>query len=161
MPIKGVGFLVSALVLSVGASASPGGRYLCTEKTGQRHFASERSNGCEEIKLEPGWDNFGAVPSALVDVDPKSIVSQPDGKSMRVRFYLADVASDVNGKWKYDFLESTNKFYCGKRETRLSTGTYKLGGKVVYERSPTEAVSESVDAGTLNEALYQFLCESK
>ena len=136
-------------------------RYHCTKINGQRYFSSEQSGACEENKLEQGWLNFAFIPSAIVDIKSKSGISEPDGKSIWLRFYLAEPIVDVAGRWKYDFVESLNKFYCGKRETRLVKGTYRLGGKTVYSRPEAEGINETVDPGTLNEKLYNVLCQSR
>ena len=147
--------------IRTSAEADKSSRYLCVEENGQRYFSSQRSDKCKEIKLEQGWENFSLIPSAIVDIKAGSLISEPDGKTIWVRFYLAGVYAGVDGRWNYDYVESMNKFYCGKQETRLINGTYKLGGKTVHIRPESESVAESVDPGTLNEAFYNFLCEDR
>ena len=143
-----------------GTSAKADGhtRYLCVGKNGERHFSFERSAGCKEIRLERGWVNFSLDPSAIVDVKSGSVVSEPDGKTVWVRFYLASVYDSEDGIWSYDYVESMHKFYCGREKTSLVKGTYKLDGRTVHVQPESESVIETVDPGTLNEALYDSVC---
>ncbi len=147
------------MLIAVEATADQSKRYVCANKNGERHFTETYGKGCNEIQLEHGWKNFDVLPSAIIDIKPGNIISEPDGKTIWMRFYLAEIADDVNGKWQYDHVESLHKFYCGKRETRLIKGTYKLRGKTVYVRSSRESVMESVDPRTVNDAIYRSLCE--
>ena len=57
-------------------------------------------------------------------------------------------------------VESMHKFYCGREKTSLIKGTYMLDGKTVYVQPESESVTETVDPGTANEALYDFVCFS-
>lgn len=156
--VRLIAFLCVSQIAS-HASAEGARRYRCTDSNGERRFTQTHEKGCEEIRLGRGWKNFGVLPSAIVDIRPADIISVGDARSIWVRFYLAQVAQDVHGKWRYDYVESQHRFFCGKRETRLVRGTYKLHNRTVYLKRPQEAVNESVDPGTVNEALYRFVCK--
>jgi hypothetical protein len=147
------------MLLAVEASAEESTRWVCADKKGDRRFTESYANGCKEIKLEQGWKNFMVAPSAIVDIKPGDVLSERDGITVWMRFYLAEEADDAKGRWAYDYLESLHKFYCGKRETILIKGTYKLQGETVYVRSAGDSITEKVDPGTVNEAVYRALCE--
>ncbi|HJV67437.1 MAG TPA: hypothetical protein VJ550_17000 [Geomonas sp.] len=147
------------ILTTVQAAAEEGKRYVCTDKKGDRRFTEQYAGGCQEIPLEPGWKNFGVTPSVIVDIKPGDVISERDGITVWMRFFLAEDADDVKGKWVYDYVESLNKFYCGKRETTLIEGTYKFQGETVYVRSPKESITETVDPGTVNDSIYRALCE--
>ncbi|WP_324080214.1 hypothetical protein [Geomonas sp.] len=146
------------MLLAVESSAEDSKRYVCTGTKGERRFTETSISGCQEIPLEQGWRNFLVAPSAIVDIKP-GVLSEGDGVTLWMRFYLAEEADDAKGRWAYDYLESLHKFYCGKRETVLIKGTYKLKGETVFVRSAGDSIIEKVDAGTVNEAIYLAVCE--
>jgi len=150
---------LTIFMLPVLVSAGESNRYYCIQENRQGYFSSEQSSGCKKVQLEEGWVNFMLIRPVIVDIKPESGISELDGKSIWVRFYLAEPVISADGRWEYDFIESLHKFYCGKGETRLIRGTYKLGGKTVYNRPEAEAITETVDSGTVNEDLYNFVCQ--
>src|SRR5690349_18436657 len=100
--------LLCLMLLAVESSAEESKRYVCTGTKGERRFTETSAKGCQEIELEQGWRNFLVAPSAIVDIK-QGVLSEGDGVTLWMRFFLAEEADDVKGRWAYDYLESLHK----------------------------------------------------
>jgi hypothetical protein len=134
-------------------------RALCTREDGSRYFTQKLDANCRTNFLEEGWANFRFAETFIVDLLPENIVREPDGAKLWTQFFFAQPIPSEDGTWRYDYVKSISKFYCGKRQTRLIQATYVLAGKRVYERSSAEAIVEEIEPGTVNEDLYKYVCK--
>ena len=135
-------------------------RFACRSPAGEIYFTRTPVGRCTHISLENGWKNFLVERGVIVDFHPTSLVRDGDTVKVWVEFHLAGPVDDSEGrKWQYDNLRASYRFNCKTREQLLIQGTYRLAGKVTYERLSSEAVSEEIEPGTISELLLGALCE--
>ena len=132
-------------------------RYRCPDKAGRAFFTNRLTEACVPVPLTAGWTNFVENSEFLLDIQMSTVVREAGGVLIWTHYYLAEPLGTSDG-WEYDEMIARSTFYCGKRQTKLLEGTYRLRGQVVHTATQAEAYLEEVEPGTLSEDLYLQLC---
>lgn len=148
-----------ANIESSSAQANGPPRNLCIGDDKRRYFSDQTGSNCTSVPLNRGWVNFHSEPKVIVDIMPSKIVRERDGTKIWAQFFLAEPVDSNDGRWRYDYVKSVTKYYCGTKQQLLIQGIYSLNGKPTYERTSTESIVEEIEPGTLAEDIYEYACK--
>jgi hypothetical protein len=148
--------LASTLAFRVYAQSNQ--HYRCLAGNIRAIYATPSGRSCVPLSIEPDFVDLISTPNFLVTFHPGSIVRQDDTVKVWVVVYLASPVQDYNGRFQYDSVKASYKFYCKVRQQLLIQGTYKLGRSRVAERLSNDSIMEEIEPNTIASAMLDDFC---
>jgi hypothetical protein len=146
-------------VRSNQAQAQSSQHYICSAGNTRAIYSSSSGRSCAPLSVEADFVDLISTPHFLVTYHPGSIVKEGDTVKVWVATYLASPVPDDNGRFRYDSVKASYKFFCKGRQQLLVQGTYSLGHSRVYERLSNESVMEEIEPNTLASTMLGDFCD--